>query len=112
MPPEQIRAWGNMDPRTDISGAGVVLFEATTGRPPFQTETLFDLMKAHLEAQPPLPRSLRPDLPVELEQVILCALAKRPDQRFPNAAAMAISLDMAAARLALGQRPPPSPRSA
>src|SRR5262245_48245693 len=104
MAPEQITGSGNIDPRTDLYAAGVVLFEATTGRTPFQTETLFDLMKAHLEQQPPPPRTLRPDLPVELEQVILCALAKRPEHRFASAAAMATALDAAAARLPIEQR--------
>jgi len=104
MAPEQITGSGNIDPRTDIYAAGVVLFEAVTGRAPFQTETLFDLMKAHLEQQPPMPRSLRPELPVEIEQIILRALAKRPEQRFANAAAMAIALDAAAARLPPEQR--------
>jgi serine/threonine protein kinase len=104
MAPEQITGSGNIDPRTDIYAAGVVLFEAVTGRTPFQTETLFDLMKAHLEQQPPMPRSLRPDLPVEIEQVILCALAKRPEQRFANAGAMAVALDAAAVRLPPDQR--------
>ncbi|HEY1556813.1 MAG TPA: serine/threonine-protein kinase [Kofleriaceae bacterium] len=99
MAPEQISGAANVDARSDIYAAGVVLFEAATGRPPFAGATLYDLMRAHLEATPPAPRSLRPDLPPELEGVILTALAKLPAQRFQSAAAMAQALSHAAVAL-------------
>ncbi len=99
MAPEQISGAGNVDARTDLYAAGVVLFEAVTGRTPFSGETLFDLMKAHLEQVPPSPRTLRPDLPVGLERVILTALAKDPAQRFQNAAEMTQALHDAAREL-------------
>ncbi|HEY6173239.1 MAG TPA: serine/threonine-protein kinase, partial [Kofleriaceae bacterium] len=99
MAPEQISGSGGVDPRTDLYAAGVVLYELATGRQPFVGETLFDLMRAHLEQPPPSPRALRPDLPPALEQVILTALAKRPDDRFAGAAIMAQALQHAAAAL-------------
>ena len=99
MAPEQISGSGGVDPRTDLYAAGVVLYELATGRQPFVGETLFDLMRAHLEQPPPPPRALRPDLPPALEHVILTALAKRPDERFPGAPMMAQALQQAAAAL-------------
>ncbi len=98
MSPEQ--ASGRMvDARADIYGMGIILFECTTGVKPFMAESLFDLLRMHLEAPPPLPRSLRPEIPVELERVILTALAKQPDQRYPSAEAMSLALQQATVQL-------------
>jgi serine/threonine protein kinase len=99
MAPEQISGSGNIDPRTDIYACGVLLFEAVTGRVPFVGETLFDLMRMHLEAQPPSPRTLRPDLPPPLEAVVLTALAKDPARRFQTALAMSQAVQAAAKEL-------------
>jgi serine/threonine protein kinase len=99
MAPEQISGSGAVDPRTDLYAAGVVLYELATGRQPFVGETLFDLMRAHLEQPPRPPRALRADIPAALEHVILTALAKRPDDRFADATAMAQALQQAAAAL-------------
>jgi predicted Ser/Thr protein kinase len=99
MAPEQISGSGGVDARTDIYAAGVVVYELATGQPPFVGETLFDLMRAHLEQPPRPPRALRPDLPAALEHVILTALAKAPGARFPSAHAMAEALQHAGAAL-------------
>jgi hypothetical protein len=111
MAPEQISGSGGVDPRTDVYAAGVVVYELATGRLPFVGETLFDLMRAHLEQPPPPPRALRRELPAQLEQVILTALAKRPDDRFPSAAAMSQALHQAAAALPAEQWRSLSPRA-
>jgi hypothetical protein len=111
MAPEQISGSGGVDPRTDVYAAGVVVYELATGRLPFAGETLFDLMRAHLEQPPPPPRALRRDLPAALEQVILTALAKRPDDRFASAAAMAQALHHAAVAVAPDQWRSLSPRA-
>jgi serine/threonine protein kinase len=99
MAPEQISGSGQIDPRTDIYAAGIVFFEAVTGRVPFVGETLFDLMRMHLEVAPPSPRALRPDLPPPLEGVIATALSKQPAQRFQTALAMAQALQHASNEL-------------
>src|SRR5260221_697557 len=96
MAPEQISGAANVDARTDVYACGVVLFEAVTGRQPFSGATLFDLMKAHVEQMPPLPRMYRPELPDAIEHVIMQALAKDPAQRFQSATAMAQALAHAA----------------
>ncbi|HEU0037200.1 MAG TPA: serine/threonine-protein kinase [Kofleriaceae bacterium] len=96
MAPEQISGSGPIDPRTDIYSVGVVLYEAVTGKLPFEGETLFDLMRQHLE-EPPVPASrARPELPSGFEQVIATALAKAPRDRFQTATEMALALDDAA----------------
>ena len=98
MAPEQISG-GEVDARTDIYAAGVVLFEAMTGQRPFDGASDFEVMRAHVDLAPPSVRALRPEIPVELEQVIACALAKRPAERFANATAMANALYGVSARL-------------
>ena len=99
MAPEQISGTGSVDARTDIYAAGVVLFEAITGTQPFAGDTLFDLMRAHMEHAPPSPRERRPEMPLGFEHVILTALAKDPAHRFQSAGAMAQALRQAANEL-------------
>jgi len=111
MAPEQISGSGQVDARTDIYAAGVVMYEAVTGAQPFGGETLFDMMRAHLEAAPIPPRQRRPDLPQAMEDVILQALAKRPEERFQSAGAMAQALAHAASGLTAEQWKPLSSRS-
>ncbi|HZJ65803.1 MAG TPA: serine/threonine-protein kinase [Kofleriaceae bacterium] len=88
-----------VDHRADLYAIGVILFECATGRKPFLAEALFDLLRMHVEAPPPSPRALRPDMPPDLEHVILTALAKSPDQRFSTAMAMSMALQHATAQL-------------
>jgi serine/threonine-protein kinase len=63
-----------------------------TGSPPFERETPMALMIAHASEAVRPPSELRPDLPADLEAVILRCLAKQPDERFPDARAMAAAL--------------------
>ncbi|MDQ3299888.1 MAG: protein kinase [Myxococcota bacterium] len=99
MAPEQA-AGRPVDHRADIYAIGVILFECATGTKPFLADSLFDLLRKHVEEPPPLPRSIRGDLPPELENVILTALAKPPDARFGSAQAMSVALQHATAQLA------------
>ena len=103
MSPEQIRG-GSVDPRTDVYSAGVALYEALTGTRPFPGDSEFELMRGHLEQTPPSPRSLRPQVPPELESVIMNALAKQPESRFQSARAMANALTHVVARLPADQQ--------
>ncbi|MBV8760015.1 MAG: protein kinase [Deltaproteobacteria bacterium] len=112
MAPEQISGAGHVDARADIYAAGVLLFEAVTGRVPFSGATIFDVMRAQVEQAPPPPRSLRPDLPPSLEDVILTALAKDPARRFQSAQAMAQALVHASTTLPPDQWRPLSTRGA
>ncbi len=105
MAPEQA-AGRSVDHRADLYAMGVILFECATGQKPFLAESLFDLLRKHVEAPPQPPRQLRPDMPPELEMVILTALAKAPDQRFASAQAMSIALQHATAQLPADQWAP------
>jgi serine/threonine-protein kinase len=98
MAPEQA-AGRPVDYRADIYAIGVILFECATGQKPFMAESLFDLLRKHVEEAPPSPRLYRPDMDPGLEQLILCALAKAPDQRFGSAQAMSMALQNATAKL-------------
>jgi serine/threonine-protein kinase len=87
MSPEQLSG-SELDARSDLYAAGVVLFECVTGRVPFEAETTWALVAKHLEEQPPDPRTLNADVPVELATVILKAMAKEPSDRFESAGHM------------------------
>ena len=90
MAPEQLD--GAVDHRVDIYQAGVCLYWLLTGRPPFHHRDPVRLWRQRLEGNPRLPSSLRPDVPVALERVMLRALDRRPDQRFATAGALADAL--------------------
>ena len=84
--PEQING-GDADPRSDIYTLGIALFEAVTGRLPFERKTDYSLMHAHVLETPPRPSQLKRNLPREIEEVILRAIEKDPARRFQNAQA-------------------------
>jgi eukaryotic-like serine/threonine-protein kinase len=87
MSPEQLSG-AELDPRSDLYAAGVVLFECLTGRVPFEAETTWALVAKHLEEETPDPRSLNADVPADLALVILKAMAKAPADRYATAAEM------------------------
>ncbi|MCG8455022.1 MAG: serine/threonine protein kinase, partial [Holophagales bacterium] len=73
--PEQVSG-RPADPRTDLYSLGVVLYEMVTGRVPFESDSEFELLRAHLETTPISPRARVSSVPDWLEAVILKALAK------------------------------------
>jgi serine/threonine protein kinase len=84
MAPEQL--FGDaVDGRADLYATGAVLFECVTGRPVFEAPSLVALLARHLEDNAPNPRVLNPEVPESLSLVILRALARRPDDRWPSA---------------------------
>ena len=94
MSPEQTRG-ERADRRSDVYGAGIVLFELLTGKKPFVAATPFDTMKMHREAAVPSFASIAPDRVIapEVETVVRKALAKEPDDRYPTAIELASALD-------------------
>jgi len=81
MSPEQCRGAGDVDHRTDLYALGCILFEMLAGRVPFVAEGAGEIMGMHQFVEPPPLRAFRPDVPVELEQLVNRLLAKRLDQR-------------------------------
>jgi eukaryotic-like serine/threonine-protein kinase len=82
MSPEQVKGVTALDGRSDIYSLGVVLYEAITGRLPFNASSEFEIMLAHVNEVPKAPSSINPEIPEELDEIILTALAKDPSQRF------------------------------
>jgi serine/threonine-protein kinase len=81
MSPEQVRSSKSVDARSDIWALGAVLYELLTGQPAFGGATVAALSAQIVSEDPPPPRLLRPDLPPELEQIVLGCLRKKPDER-------------------------------
>jgi serine/threonine protein kinase len=93
MSPEQVRAVSEIDPRMDIYSIGAVLYEAVTGSKPFLGDSAFSIMMAHVSEEPQAPNALEPALPAGLSQIILKALAKKPEDRFQSAEELRLALE-------------------
>jgi serine/threonine-protein kinase len=114
--PEQARGEA-LDHRSDIYSLGVVVYQALTGQTVFKATTPVGVIFKHVSEPPRPPRELRPDLSERLEQAILKALAKSPDDRYQTAAEFARTVAMAVSTAPTARaeaaptsaHPPPAP---
>ena len=89
MAPEQFQDARSVDAAADIYSLGVTFYELLTGHLPFDSDNEYALMRAHLDIKPPSPRGYRPDLPEQLDALVLKCMEKRPRDRFSSAKEMA-----------------------
>lgn len=92
MSPEQARG-DLIDHRADIFAIGVILYELVTGERAFRAESDFGLLEKVRRVDVVPARALRPEIPRELERILLKALAREPGDRYPWASALAADLD-------------------
>ena len=85
MSPEQVQATGELDVRSDLYSLGVVFYEMVAGCKPFDGASQFDVMLAHVETLADPPSRWNPQIPAELDALILKALAKKAATRFQSA---------------------------
>jgi serine/threonine protein kinase len=81
-----------LDARLDFYALGVTLYKAAIGEVPFASTDWFELARMHVEAAPPSLRKKRPQLSKRFERVVLKCLAKHPDDRYRDAAALLADL--------------------
>ncbi|MDH5281026.1 MAG: Stk1 family PASTA domain-containing Ser/Thr kinase, partial [Thermoleophilia bacterium] len=93
--PEQARG-APVDQTSDLYSTGIVLFELLTGEVPFTGDSPVEIAMKHLSEVPPIPSELRPDVPDDLDLVVVRALAKEPADRYKSAAAMDADLETVA----------------
>lgn len=84
MSPEQAAANKELDARSDIYSLGALAWFLSTGEPPFVRDGVVQTLAAHINEPVPALRSLRPDLPEDLDAIVQCCLAKAPYKRFAN----------------------------
>ena len=88
MSPEQIQGAATLDSRADLYSFGICLYELFTARRPFEGDSEYSIMSAHLQQVPVPPIERDPRLPSALNDVILMAIEKDPAKRFQSAGAM------------------------
>jgi len=81
MSPEQCRGAKEIDHRTDVYSLGVMGYQMLTGRLPFESEALGELLLKHMTEKPPPPSAIEPSVPEAISSIIASALEKEPDKR-------------------------------
>jgi serine/threonine protein kinase len=92
MSPEQADGQKEIGPATDIYSLGAILYECLTGKPPFEGETILQTLDQVRFQEPMPPTQVRPEVPLDLENICLRCLRKEPGRRYVSAAALAEDL--------------------
>ncbi|MGH7657808.1 MAG: serine/threonine-protein kinase, partial [Gemmatimonadales bacterium] len=92
MSPEQALGQQNVDHRADLYAVGAMLYQMVTGQPPYEGETSQEVIGRHINDPIPSPGEVDEDIPEWLSNVVVHAMAKRPDERYQHAAEMAADL--------------------
>jgi serine/threonine-protein kinase len=96
MSPEQVRG-GTVDARSDIYSVGVMMYELLAGRRPFVADSAYEILNQQCNVVPQPPVEVNTQLPAPLSDIIVCAMAKDPANRFQNAQALSNALRQVAA---------------
>lgn len=112
--PEQAVSSARAVPQSDLYSLGIVLYEALTGKVPFDDPSAMSVALKHLNEPPPPPKTLNPDLPGDLEQVVLKVLSKEPKDRYQSGQKLVEALykavDKEPVEVAPGSPPESKPR--
>lgn len=115
MSPEQSMA-DELDARSDIYSLGIMLYEVSAGKLPYNPKTIFEAARMHRHDALTLPSAVRPNFPSELEAIIIRALSKNRDDRYNTAGEVAQALQallkpvQTPVRVTTPAAPPPPPR--
>src|SRR3954465_926138 len=97
------------DARLDVYSLGCLFYECLAGQPPFPKERDVEVLYAHIQDPPPRVSAVRPDLPPALDDVIVKAMAKKPEDRFPTCSAFIDAARTIVGEPAPAPGPPPPP---
>ena len=91
--PEQARRSADAVPQSDLYSLGVILYEILTGTVPFNDPSPASIALQHISEPPPSPRSVNPELSIEIEKVLLKALEKDPKSRYQTGAKLIAAIE-------------------
>jgi len=111
--PEQCLDAKSVDHRTDVYSLGAICYEVLCGRPPYEAQTFGHMVIRQETTEPPAPRTLQPDIPAALEEVVVKAISKDPAHRYQDMKALRAALDRAVPQGKARPAPrPPKPKKA
>jgi len=92
MSPEQATSFSELDPRTDIYSLGAVAYYLLTGKPPFTGSNPIEVVIAHSRDQVVPPSEYQDGISRDLDEIVLCCLAKKPEERFEDVTSLEAAL--------------------